>query len=224
MDIDTLEGLMACKLFEGIKKEEIIAMAHKVRYRVLRFRKGELFTMAGAVCQHADILLSGDMIAKLVAPSGRIIQINLQNSGKMLAPAFLFAYDNTYPVTVEAQTDCKVFRVYYDDMVHLLESDDRLSMNYIKILSNIIAFLTKKVSLLSMSVREKVCYYLHEEMLKQKSMLITIPMSRQSLAETFSIQKFSLQRCFSELKEEGIINFQAKTVHILKPQELIKNI
>ena len=81
MDIDTLEGLKRCQLFAGLTDEEIISLAHQVRYRVLRYRKGELFTLAGAVCQHAAIILSGEMAAKLVAPTGRIIQMSLHHSG-----------------------------------------------------------------------------------------------------------------------------------------------
>ena len=220
MDIDTLEGLKRCQLFAGLTDEEIISLAHQVRYRVLRYRKGELFTLAGAVCQHAAIILSGEMAAKLVAPTGRIIQMSLHHSGNMLAPAFLFARDNTYPVTVEAQSDCRVFRMHRDDMTALLAADARVNMNFVRILSNIISYLTKKVSVMSMNVREKVCHYLHEEMVRQHSVLLTLPLSRQAIADTFSIQKYSLQRCMSELKADGVIDFEGRAVHILKPQEL----
>ena len=235
MDIDTLEGLKRCQLFAGLGDDEIITLAHGVRYRVVHYRKGELFTLAGAVCQHAAIILSGEMVAKLVAPTGRIIQMSLHHSGNMLAPAFLFARDNTYPVTVEAQSDCRVFRLHRDDMTALLSADARVNMNFVRILSNIISYLTKKVSVMSMNVREKVCHYLHEEMVRQHSVLchylheemvrqhsvlLTLPLSRQALADTFSIQKYSLQRCMSELKADGVIDFEGRAVHILKPQEL----
>ncbi len=221
MDIDTLEGLKRSPLFAGLTDKEITDLAHSVRYHVVQYRKGELFALAGSTCQHADILLSGEMRAKLVAPSGRIIQMSLHHSGNMLAPAFLFAKDNNYPVTVEAHTNCKIFRLYYDDMKHLLGSDSRVSNNFIHILTNIISYLTNKVGLLSMTVREKLCHYLNEEAKRQKTSLITLPLSRQTLADHFGIQKYSLQRCLNELKEEGIIDFQGKTIHILKPLELI---
>jgi CRP-like cAMP-binding protein len=72
-----------------------------------------------------------------------------------------------------------------------------------------------------MNVREKLCHYLNEEAKRQKTSLITLPLSRQTLADNFGIQKYSLQRCLNELKEEGIIDFQGKAIHILKPLELI---
>ena len=102
----------------------------------------------------------------------------------------------------------------------MIEADARVNMNFVRILSNIISYLTKKVSVMSMNVREKVCHYLHEEMVRQHSVLLTLPLSRQALADTFSIQKYSLQRCMSELKADGVINFEGRAVHILKPQEL----
>ena len=43
MDIDTLEGLKRCQLFAGLTDEEIISLAHQVRYRVLRASAKELW-------------------------------------------------------------------------------------------------------------------------------------------------------------------------------------
>ena len=54
----------------------------------------------------------------------------------------------------------------------------------------------------------------------KSGVLLTLPLSRQAIADTFSIQKYSLQRCLSELKADGVINFEGRAVHILKPQEL----
>ena len=159
MDIDTLRGLSACPLFKGLTDEELIDAMHRVRYRVLTYKKGALFAMAGDECLHADIIISGEMTATMMSPSGRIITLNMHHSGNMLAPAFLFAADNHYPVTVEAVIDTRVLRLGRTDMEKLIHSDSRIALNEIHILSNIVSFLTKKVGMLSMSVREKVERY-----------------------------------------------------------------
>lgn len=217
MDIETLHGLTECPLFGGLTDSEVIELMHTVRYRVIRYRKGDIFALAGDTCQHADIVISGEMMTSLIGPSGRSIRLTMHHSGKMLAPAFLFAQSNLYPVNVEAAEDTKVFRLSQPDLEKLLHADTRLMVNFIRILSNNIAYLTKKIGMLSMTVREKIVLYLKEQQKEQHSSRIHLSLSRQQLAELFGIQKYSLQRCLNELQEEGIIRLEGKYIQVIQP-------
>ena len=217
MDIDTLQGLKQCPLFKDLEESEIIDLMHTVHYRVIRFHKGDMLACAGSVCLYADIIISGEMVASLMGPSGRIIRIAAHQAGKLLAPAFLFASDNQYPVTVEATTETTVLRLKPADLEKMFNSDQRLMMNYIRMLSNIVCQLTKKVRMLSMNVREKVSLYLKEQSRLQQTKNILLPLSRQELADHFGIQKYSLLRCLNELKQEGVIRVEGRHIHILSP-------
>ena len=53
MDIDTLEGLRKCPLFEGLTDNEIIDLMHAIRYRVTRLYKGDFLFVAGEVTVQA---------------------------------------------------------------------------------------------------------------------------------------------------------------------------
>ena len=215
MDIDTLHGLKQCPLFKDLEESEIIDLMHTVHYRVIRFHKGDMLACAGSVCQYADIIIKGEMVASMMGSSGRIVKVAGHQSGKLLAPAFLFASDNQYPVTIEATADTTIFRLMPADLEKILSYDPRLMMNYIKILSNVVSHLTKKVRMLSMSVREKVILYLKEQSRLQQTKDILLTFSRQELADHFGIQKYSLQRCLNELKQEGSILVEGRHVHIL---------
>ncbi|MBP5278083.1 MAG: Crp/Fnr family transcriptional regulator [Prevotella sp.] len=190
-------------------------MMHTIRYRVVTYHKGDLFCMAGSPCLHADIIVSGEMVANLIGPSGRVIRMSMHHSGNMLAPAFVFAQDNSYPVTVEVLKESQVFRLTVSDLTTLIEMDSRIAMNYMRILSNIVSYLTKKVSMLSMNVREKVSMFLREERKRQQTSRLYINMSRQELADHFGIQKYSLLRCLKEMREEGTIRIEGKYIHLL---------
>ena len=48
MDIDTLQGLRRCPLFNGLTESEIIDLMHTVRYRVVRCCKGGSYGVARA--------------------------------------------------------------------------------------------------------------------------------------------------------------------------------
>lgn len=215
MDIDTLQGLKQCSLFQDLTEPEIIDLMHSVRYRVVHYRKGDVLAFEGSDCLFADIIISGEMVASLIGPSGRIIRVAAHQAGKLLAPAFLFASDNQYPVTVEATAETTVLRLMPTDLEKMLNSDQRLMMNYIRMLSNIVCQLTKKVRMLSMNVREKVSLYLKEQSRQQQTQNIFLPLSRQELADHFGIQKYSLLRCLNELKQEGAILVEGRHIQIL---------
>ena len=216
MDIDTLEGLRKCPLFEGFSDNEIIDLMHAIRYRVTRLYKGDFLFVAGEDCIHANILIDGEVVAYLEGASDRYIRMSTFHAGNMFAPAFLFAQERRYPVTVQATTNTKVLRIHTTDFERLLELDSRLTKNFAVILSNLIAGLTKKVEMLLLSVREKIIFFLKEEQLRQQSNTILLSMSRQELADHFGIQKYSLQRALNELQESGAIRVDGKTIEILK--------
>lgn len=215
MDIDTLEGLRKCPLFEGFSDNEIIDLIHAIRYRVTRLYKGDFLFVAGEDCIHANILIDGEVVAYLEGASDRYIRMSTFHAGNMFAPAFLFAQERRYPVTVQATTNTKVLRIHSTDFERLLELDSRLTKNFAVILSNLIAGLTKKVEMLLLSVREKIVFFLKEEQRRQQSNTIQLSMSRQELADHFSIQKYSLQRALNELQESGAIRVDGKTIEIL---------
>ena len=216
MDIDTLEGLRKCPLFEGFSDNEIIDLMHAIRYRVTRLYKGDFLFVAGEDCIHANILIDGDVVAYLESASDRYIRMSTFHAGNMFAPAFLFTQERRYPVTVQATTNTKVLRILSADFERLLELDSRLMKNFTVILSNLIAGLTKKVEMLLLSVRDKIVFFLKEEQRRQQSNTIQLSMSRQELADHFGIQKYSLQRALNELQESDAIGIDGRTIEILK--------
>ena len=216
MDIETLEGIRKCPLFKGLTDNEIIDLMHAIRYRVIRLYKGDFLFVAGEDCIHANILIDGEVVAYLESASDRYIRMATFHTGNMFAPAFLFAQNRSYPVTVQATTNTKVLRILSADFERLLELDSRLSKNFAVILSNLIAGLTKKVRMLLSSVHDKVVFFLKEEQRRQQSNTIQLSMSRQELADHFGIQKYSLQRAFNELQESGAIRIDGKTIEILR--------
>ena len=220
MDIATLNGLKCCPLFKGLSDNEIIDLLHRVQYRVQVIERGDLLALAGDPCRHANIVVSGEMSAKIISSSGRLVRMDLHHSGQLLAPAFLFAKDGHYPVTIEAEQTSRVLRIASADVHVLLEAEPRIAMNLVGILSNNISFLTKKMGMLLMTVREKVGTYINNEMKRQGTSNIVVTLSRQQLADELGIQKYSLLRCLHELQEKGVIRINGKHIDVDAPSLL----
>lgn len=47
-----------------------------------------------------------------------------------------------------------------------------------------------------------------------------LPRSRQEIADSFGIQKYSLKRVLAEMEKEGILMVDGREITILKPEEL----
>ena len=171
--------------------------------------------------RHVDIVVEGEMVARMVSLSGKSVEVSRLVVGDLVAPAFIFAKDNLMPVSVETEKETTVMRMSKADFVELIDTDPVLRRNFIATLSNIDVFLTKKMRVLSLfTVREKVSYFLKEASGKQGSNVVLLDKSRQEIAESFGIQKFSLLRTMSELQEAGAIRVEGKRITILDRSKL----
>jgi CRP-like cAMP-binding protein len=172
-------------------------------------------------CRSADIVLSGTLVCKMTSFSGRLIEVSRLREGNLVAPAFVLGKDRNMPVSVETASRVEVLRLPAEEFLRLLENNPRLSMNFIRTLSNINAFLTKKLRVLSLfTVREKVAWLLLKRAEEQGSDSITLLRSRQQIADGFGIQKFSLVRILSDLEKEGAISVDGRKITIIDRKRL----
>ena len=109
-----------------------------------------------------------------------------------------------------------VFRLRPETLQELIDTNATIRMNFIRVLSQIDVFLTHRMKVLSLfTVREKVASMLLEQAGKQNSNVIQLDQSRQVIADSFGIQKYSLLRVLSEMQDNGAIHIKGKQIEIL---------
>lgn len=222
MEKNTLKALQQCPLFEGFTAKDIEQMMDNIPYRLVRFEKKELFLSAGTPCKYADIVVTGEVIARMEGPSGKYMQITSKPVGSLLASAFIFGKNNIIPVNMIASKPTTILRMTPNSMQVLLNIDERFRFNFIQLLSAFCDNLARKVRMLTLhTVREKVAIFLIEQARLNNSDNIILQKSRQEIAESFAIQKFSLQRCLKEFAAENIIQLNGKQITILNKSKLM---
>ena len=205
--------LQKCTVFEGYTPEEIREALSMVSYRMVELAARETYVLAGMPCRYADIIVEGEMIARMSGLSGKQAQIERLGESMLIAPAYIFAHNNEMPVSVETSKKTTLLRM---ELKLLIDTDERIRWNFIQHLSRIDIFLSQKMRMLSLfSVKEKVAQYLIKMAIEQQSRTIQLDVSRQEMADIFGIQKFSLLRCLSEFEEKGAIRIEGKTITIL---------
>ena len=200
------ETLANSPFFNGLTAKEIQAILQTVNYKIVEYPAKEIYTLAGMPCKYADFILKGELISRMTGLSGKQVQIDRLKACILIAPAFIFAKNNAMPVSVETAQHTTIMRMMPSELKHLIDSNERIRMNFIQLLSSINVFLTQKLRMLSLlTVREKVAYFLMKVAKEQQSRTIKLSNTRQEIADTFGIQKFSLLRCLSEFEDNGAI-------------------
>lgn len=215
------EILTNSPFFNGLTAKEIKELLQMVNYKIVEYPAKEIYTLAGMPCKYADFILKGEQISRMTGLSGKQVQIDRLKACVLIAPAFIFAKNNAMPVSVETAQHTTIMRMMPSELKHLIDTNEHIRMNFIQRLSSIDVFLTQKLRMLSLfTVREKVAYFLMKAAKEQQSRTIKLSNSRQEIADTFGIQKFSLLRCLSEFEDNGAIKIDGKQITILNSDKM----
>lgn len=216
MEAKTLKSLRLCPLFEGMSDVEIEIAMSGVPHRIVNYDRHDIYALAGMPCRSADIVLGGTLVCRMSSLSGKQMEVSRLQAGEIVAPAFIFGKKNELPVSVETDDPVSVLRIQKPEFQSLLSSDEHIMANFLRLLSNIDIFLTQRMRVISLyTVREKVAYLLLERAGEQGSNTIHLHRSRQEIADSFGIQKFSLLRVLSDFAKEGAIRVNGREITIL---------
>ena len=216
MDKNILKALLLCPLFEKLTPGEIEEAMSGVNYQLVRYNKKEIYARTGEPTHLADIVISGEMVGKMENKSGRCVKIITENTGKLIASTFIFSKNRFFPMTIETVRPTTLLSMTTTEFLQLINSDQRIMMNYISLLSTIGTNLACRIRQLTLfTVREKVAHFLSEEAKRRNTNTIMLTISRQELADNFAIQKYSLQRVLSEFARSGAIRLDGKSITIL---------
>ena len=222
MELDILDALSKSTLFENIKREQVESFLDKNTYRIKEYTKNDVLALAGDKVNHLIIVIKGELIARMVSESGKYIQIDNFSPGRIIAPAMLFATDDVFPVNVIPEEDASVFFMHKDTFLKAMHQNEKLLHNFIRIVSDINRFLSTKIHSLSLkTIRGKLAEYILVESKKQQSLnKITLPMTKQELADKFAVARQALSRSLSELEEEGLVSIRGREIKILDRERL----
>ena len=221
IDARIIAALAKCPVFHGLEKARIGQVMEQVNYRVVHYDKGAVYALEGDPCRNVDIVVSGELTTRMTGQSGKYVDVTRLQAGNIVAPAFVYATANRFPVSVDAATDVDLVRMIPDEFTRLIDRDVVVRWNFIALLSNINHFMADKVRFLSLlTVRERIATMLLAEASRSGSRVITLDKSRQELADSFGVQKVSLIRCLTAMKDEGAIAIDGRHITIVDASKL----
>ena len=190
-------------LWKGMGEEEFWALLGDA-YVVKFYRPGDLLAMQGDRCQGALMLMEGKVRGTMMNQAGQTVVIEELEAPCMLAPSFLYASDQFFPVEVSALTGVSVLWVGKDDFTRMLQQSRSLFLNYLRLIADKSVFLTGKIRLLRFgSMKTRLAGYLLE-MAQREGSAFYIPHSQQELADLFGVTRPALARTLKEMASEGL--------------------
>ena len=207
-------------LFDGIGSGNLDAMLGCTGYHISSYPKGQVLIMEEEQILHVGIVLQGavDMVKEDVW--GNQILLARMGKNELFGESFACGEDNRSVVTFRAAEDSEVLFLPFHRMLrtctHACAFHQTLVENMVRIIAAKNRELMRKVEIVSRkTLREKIMTYLSVQSQLQGSRYFRIPLGRVELAAYLCADRSALTRELSNMKAEGLIDFDKNMFRIL---------
>lgn len=197
-------------LFEGCEKEALHQLLREAPNSLRIYKEGEYIARQGDACRSLFILMKGNVKTQMENAEGKQLTIDWIKAPDILAPAFIYASENRFPVNVEATELCEVLvmdRARFEAFMH---AQPAVMRNFIAIISDRSLFLSRKLNEFALqSLKSRLLNYLQ---------MHGCIHNQQEVAFILGVARPSLARALSELIAEGKITMTGKQVVLNTPK------
>lgn len=215
------ELLSHCLLFEDIPEERLSELIASLGGHTRDYPTGSTILQMEDTVTEMGVLLSGSVRALMSSPQGKLLLVNRLTPPELFADVLAVGRDARSPVTIEAETDC---RVLWLPTQRLMEESPSLPFRTL-LLRNLTAALSAKyfsmqrrlLCLTQGTLREKILFYLAQEQAAAHTQPFRIPLDRAGLAHFLGAERSALSRELSRMQREGLIAYR-KNLFTLYPK------
>lgn len=204
------EVLTRMSLFEGCEAEALHQLLREAPNSLRIDKEGEYIARQGDACRSLFILMKGNVKTQMENAEGKQLTIDWIKAPDILAPAFIYASENRFPVNVEATELCEVLVMDRTRFEAFMHAQPAVMRNFIAIISDRSLFLSRKLNEFALqSLKSRLLNYLqmHGGIHNQQEVAFILGVARPSLA-----------RALSELIAEGKITMTGKQVVLNAPE------
>lgn len=188
---------MEFPLFAGADKEILNNFLLNAPHKISSFRKGDIVVMQDSPCRSLMLLCQGSLSARMTNSEGKEVTIEILHAPEILAPAFLYASENKFPVTLQAEEDIKIWSLSKDEFLRMMETDTRVLRNFLRNISDRSLFLSRKLNEFALqSLSTRIIGYL-----KRNEVINNV----QDVAFIMGVARPSLSRTLSSMVDQGLL-------------------
>ena len=217
--------LLNIPLFGDIPGEDIQALLTCLRPFVSSYTKGEFIALAGDSVKGIAVLLGGRIEVLKENLLGQPMVVARFGRGQLFGEVAAFSQKGIWPSSVRVLEDAQVMTISTAHFIGQCEQGcsyhRQLMFNMLHILADKALVLNQKVDFLSVkTIRGKIAALIYEQVLKQGSLTIELPYSRETMAKMLNVARPSLSRTLIQMREDGLIDFQRSRFFVLDEERL----
>ena len=187
-------------VFNNIDEDTIKDILEKIKYEIKKYSPNESIAFREDEVKGLYIILKGTLITEMLTEEGNIIKIEELVPTDMIASAFIFGKNNSFPVDLSAKDEAEIFFVERKEFLKLLFSQEKILENFLNEISNKTQLLTSKIwnNFNNKTIKKKFCDYVKRNQKNNKFFIENLG----ALAEFFGVERPSLSRVLSELVKD----------------------
>lgn len=216
-----IEQIANAPLFQGIKRDELEAMLGCLGSFEKSYYKGEYIILEQDRVKCIGVILKGtvDMIKEDIL-GNKTIMVRIKEQ-QLFGETFACSEDPMASVSFCASSDCRVMFLQFERVMYSCTSacifHHRLIENMVRLIANKNKDLMEKIGIISKkNLREKIMAYLYMQAQLQGSSHFEIPLGRVEFAEYLCADRSALTRELSNMKSDGIIDYDKNVFKLLK--------
>ena len=195
-----IKTLRETVVFNDLDEDTIKDILEKTKYEIKKYSLDEPIAFRGDEVKGLYIILKGTLITEMLTEEGNIIKIEELVPSDVIASAFIFGKNNSFPVDLSAKDEAEILFVERKEFLKLLFSQEKILENFLNEISNKTQLLTSKIwnSFNNKTIKKKFCDYVKRNQKNNEFFIENLG----ALAEFFGVERPSLSRVLSELVQD----------------------
>lgn len=207
-------------LLQTLSQEQIDRLLFQGKMTKKTVQRGQILHLEGDPCTGLEILLSGLVHVERTDENGYVLIVSRFLPGDLLGGNLLFSRGPIYPMLVQAKETSHILHLPKQTVLDLCLSNGDFLLRFLEGISDNASLLGNAIrNHIRVPLRQSLLRFLEKEAQRQGSRKILLPCSKKTLADMFGVARTSLSRTLQEMKKEGLLDFDRKTITLLATQD-----
>lgn len=205
-DIPCLRVIPQGKLHSALSCDQI---------SIKRYGKNEIIHYDGDPCDQMEVIIEGEVAVERIDEEGHLMTVTDFSRGQSIGSNLVFSSTPFFPMTVSAKQPVTMACLKKEILSDLCASNEDFLKFFLQIISDHTLVLGNKIKYhVNSSIRAKIIAFLNRQYMEQKALTLDMKLSKTALAERMGIQRTSLSRELQKMRDEGLIDFNRRSISI----------
>lgn len=204
-------------LLNSLTVEDFKCFLEDGSFKTSLYSKNSIVHFVGDECSKLEIILTGKVVIERIDESGNLMSVAEFCDNNILGGNLIFSKNPYYPMTITSKIPSVILEINKDRLFELFSNNHEFLRCYLEFVSDHATILGYRIKhYVNRTIRESLLNFLKQESQKQNSNHIKLNMTKKELAEKIGVQRTSLSRELSKMKNEGLILFDTNSITLLK--------